>query len=105
MVRFGEDASGQEASLRAGEAFEIQLAENRTTGFHWAIEKGGEPVCELVNESFDAPPGPPGRAGTHLWQFRAARAGTADFLLHYRRPWESGIKPARVFHLRVRVTE
>ncbi len=105
MVRFQEDAHGHEANFRVGEVFEILLPETRTTGFKWLMEKGGEPVCTLVSESAEAPAGPPGKAGTHLWQFRSVQAGAATILLHHRRPWESGTAPGRVFQLQVQVTE
>jgi predicted secreted protein len=105
VTRFEEDANGREASFRVGELFEILLPETRTTGFKWVVEKGGEPVCAWVNESADAPPRPPGRAGTHLWQFRTAQAGMATILLQYRRPWESGAEPGRVFQMQIRVAE
>ena len=105
MTRFEEGANGQEASFHAGELFEVFLSETRTTGFKWVVERGGEPVCALAGESTDAPPGPPGRAGTHLWQFRAAQAGFATIRLVYRRPWESSAEPGRVFQMQIRVTE
>jgi predicted secreted protein len=105
MVRFGEDAHGQEASFHKGDLFEILLAETRATGFKWVIERGGEPVCALVSESADAPAGPPGLAGTHLWQFRAAQVGTAAIILHSRRAWETDAPPGRVFQLQVAVTD
>ena len=105
MNRFEEDASGREASLRVGELFEISLSETRTAGFKWVVEKGGEPVIALAGESTEAAPGPAGGAGTHIWQFRAAQAGTATLLLRHRRPWESGQAAGRVFQMQIRVAE
>jgi predicted secreted protein len=105
MARFEENANGREVSLRVGEVFEICLPETRTTGFKWAVEKGGGPVCALVGEFADAPAGPPGRAGMHLWQFRATQAGTATILLHHRRSWESGVAPGRIFQIHIQATE
>jgi predicted secreted protein len=105
MARFEEDANDRQVSLRVGEVFEIHLRETRTTGYEWAVEKGGEPVCALVSESAEAPAGPPGRAGTHLWQIRAAQTGKATILLHQRRPWESGIAPGRIFQIHIQATE
>jgi predicted secreted protein len=104
MVRFEEDANGRDVSLRAGDEFEVSLAETRTTGFKWVVEKGGDPVCTLLSESAEAPAGPPGRAGTHTWHFRAAGAGQATIRLHHRRPWESGAEPGRIFRIQVHVT-
>jgi predicted secreted protein len=105
MVRFGEDAHGQEANFHIGDLFEIFLVETRTTGFKWFVERGGEPVCALVSESAEAASGPPGRAGTHLWQFRAVQAGTTTIILHSRRTWETGAAPGRVFELQINASE
>jgi len=104
MVQLDENTNGQGVNLRAGDLFEIRLAETRTTGFKWIVAEAGEAVCELVEESAEAPAGPPGRAGMHRWQFRAARPGEAKILLHYRRPWEKDAEPGRVFQVRIRVT-
>ena len=105
MARFEEDANGRQVNLRLGEVFEICLPETRTTGYKWAIEKGGEPVCALLSESANAPAEPPGRAGTHLWNFRVAQAGAATILLHLIRPWESGVGPGRIFQIQIQATE
>jgi predicted secreted protein len=103
MVRFEEEANGREVDLRVGDEFEVSLPETRTTGFKWMVEKGGDPVCTLVSESSEAPAGPPGRGGTHLWHFRAAGEGQATIVLHHRRPWESDVEPGRVFQIQVHV--
>jgi predicted secreted protein len=105
MARLDETANGRESKFRVGELFEIVLAETRTTGFKWAIEKSGKPVCALVSESSEAPGGPPGQAGTHFWQFRAAQIGSTTIVLHSRRAWEARAEPARVFQLQVEVAE
>jgi predicted secreted protein len=105
MVRFGEDAHGQETSFHKGDLFEILLPETRTTGFKWVVERGGEPVCVLVSELAEAAPGTPGKAGTHLWQFRAVQVGKATIVLHSRRAWETDAPPGRAFQLQVAVTD
>lgn len=105
MIRFEADANGRAASFRTGEMFEIVLEETRMAGFKWAVEKGGESICTLAGESSDAPAGPPGHPGTHLWQFRAVQVGTTTILLRHRRPWESGDERGRVFQLQIQVTE
>jgi predicted secreted protein len=105
MVRFDESAHGRQANFHVGDLFEICLAETRTTGFKWVVERGGEPECARVSESADTPAGPPGRSGTHVWQFRAAQVGTATIVLHSRRAWETGTAPGRVFQIQVIVTE
>ena len=102
MMKIGEDASGSAVSVTVGDSFEIALGEVRTAGFQWCFAKEGDPVCELLSESTDAPAGAAGGSGTHHWQFRVAQAGEAEIVFHHRRPWETDAEPGRVFQLKVR---
>jgi predicted secreted protein len=103
MVRFEEDANGGEATFQMDETFEICLAENRTTGFQWVTESKGEPVCELVSESAEAPSEPSGKGGTHHWHFRVVKAGRGTILLRYLRPWETEGHSEQTFQMHVHV--
>lgn len=105
MIRFEEDAHGQEISVRMNETLEISLPETRTTGFRWVAQTSGEPVCSLVSESSQPPVGPPGQPGKHVWQFRVVQRGIATIVLHYRRPWEHATAATRTFEIRVHVTD
>jgi inhibitor of cysteine peptidase len=103
MIQIDEQYNGREVSLAVGEMLEISLAENRTTGFRWDLKSKAEPVCILVKSTFEPAMGPPGRGGTHRWQFQAVRAGTAKIELEYRRPWEQNSPPGRTLKVNVQV--
>jgi inhibitor of cysteine peptidase len=103
MIRVDRSYNGREVTLAVGEVVEISLAENPTTGFRWDLEVKPEPACTLVNSTFEPATGPPGKGGTHRWQFRAARSGTGEILLEYRRPWERNTPPGQTFKLSLRV--
>jgi predicted secreted protein len=105
MILLDESAHGQDISVRLDDTFEISLPEIRTTGFRWAPETMGLPVCSLVGESSHPPVGAPGQAGTHVWRFRGVQRGTATILLHYRRPWEQATAPGRTFEIRVHIID
>jgi inhibitor of cysteine peptidase len=99
-----EDSNGTEIDLAVGETLEVLLPENRTTGFKWVLESGGEGVCVPAGDSFERGSAI-GQPGTHRWEFRAERTGSAVIKLSYQRPWEQQQTPARKFTLKVRVRD
>ena len=108
-MRAAEADAGKTLRLGVGEALELDLAENPTTGHRWRIASGGAPVLRLDADVFvpPAPAGdekrpPPGRPGRHDWTFTAVAPGRARIALEYRRPF-GGAPPARRFELDVEV--
>ena len=103
MEQLDESADGREIELAAGQEFELTLGENPTAGFRWRVTADGSPACALVRDEFRAPTeGRPGQGGSHVWQFRAARAGQCRVEMSYAR---AAGEAARNFSLRVRVKE
>jgi inhibitor of cysteine peptidase len=103
MLRVDQKSNNTETVLVVGQALEIALSENPTTGFKWELKAGGEPACIPRGHSFDASPAGIGRSGTRRWRFDAARTGTGSIELVYRRAWEQDKPPAQVFRLTIRV--
>ena len=102
MERLDESADGREIELAEGQEFELTLDENPTTGFRWRLTAGGSAACSLVGDEFRAPDkARPGQGGSHVWQFRAVRAGECRIALSYAR---AAGDAARDFQMRVRVT-
>jgi inhibitor of cysteine peptidase len=103
MMHLDETYSGRAVVLAVDGVLQITLAENRTTGFQWSVKSDSEPACMLILDESQGAAGPPGKAGTHRWQFRGVRSGTGEIELEYRRPWEKDATPSKTFRLRVRV--
>lgn len=103
MIQVDRSHNEREVTLAIGEVVEISLAENRTTGFRWELRVKPEPPCALIKSWFEPATGPPGKGGTHRWQFQAVSSGTGEIKLEYRRPWEQGKPPGQTFKLSVRV--
>jgi len=101
-MRATETAAGATLLLAEGEALELELAENPTTGHRWRISSDGAPVLRLDGDAFTAPAGPPGAAGRHAWTFPAVRRGRSRLALEYRRAF-GGAPPARRFEVQVEV--
>ncbi len=104
MVAIDDSWNGREVTLAEGDTLEVTLPENPTTGFQWSLESNGQPVCSLVDSSFEPSGGPPGAGGRHRWRFAAVRPGQAHVALAYGRPWAQAQRPSRTFAITVRVT-
>lgn len=99
-----ETWNGREIELPAGAGFEICLPEYAgATGFRWRREADGAPVCAIVAESREAPAGPPGRGGTHRWQFQTVQTGLGTIDLRRVRPGNPETV-GETFTLKVRVS-
>jgi predicted secreted protein len=56
MLSITEEANGKEIELAVGESFELQLPENRTTGYKWKELPSAEPVTTLERVKEDNVP-------------------------------------------------
>jgi inhibitor of cysteine peptidase len=103
MLHFDERSNGSEMQLNTGDTFEIVLRENPTTGFRWHLVSSGNPVCNLLDDSFETGGGSPGSGGIHSWQFQTIQEGLGKIDLVYQRSWERHKPPAQSFVLNVHV--
>ena len=103
MLQFDEHFNGNKIDLHFGEEFKIILRENPTTGFRWYPISIGEPVCTLLNNSFDLQGSSPGNSGIHSWHLQAVQEGLGKIEMAYRRLWEQARPPAQSFTLSVYV--
>ena len=106
MIKVDDSFNGREVALQTGEALEVAIAENATTGFRWYIKTKLDFLPEFQDSEPppSSPTGPPGKGGVHRFYFRATHAGTGELELEYRRSWEKQKAPARLYKLRVRVS-
>ena len=103
MLQFDDRSNGSKIELNIGENFEIILRENPTTGFRWNPISRGEPVCKLLDNSFNSGGGSPGNGGSHSWQFLAVKEGLGKIEFAYQRPWEQAKPASQSFTLTVHV--
>ncbi|HXX76903.1 MAG TPA: protease inhibitor I42 family protein [Ktedonobacteraceae bacterium] len=95
MLQFNEQADRSRIYLHVGQKFEVILQENPTTGFRWNPISSGEPVCNLLDNSFDLDENTIGSGGSHYWLFQAVKEGSGKIDLVYSRSWEQDKPPAR----------
>ena len=89
MLELDNRNNGGEVELRVGDSFELQLAENPTTGYRWTLGAPVGPILEVEGDSFAGPrQGALGAGGARVWRFRAAREGAVRLEVESRRSWE-----------------
>ena len=83
---------GGSVHIKTGEALEVRLKSNPSTGYMWYVQSGSTPLLRLVHESQTEPAKPGvGRPVFQVFRFEAKRPGEGVLLMHYVRSWE---KPA-----------
>ena len=97
-------AWNQATEVAVGGTLTVTLESNPTTGFEWALVTiTDETVLEEEGHAFMAPEAgaPLGTGGEEVWTFKALKEGESTIGMEYRRPWEQGVEPDKVFVLTV----
>jgi len=79
--------NGRSIPVALGELVALQLPENPTTGYRWAVETAGS--LTLVADSFAAGNARPGVGGVRRFEWRVTTPGTHELRLVHRREWEA----------------
>lgn len=79
---------GKTFTVRNGDVIIINLAENPSTGYEWAIDKIDSNALELQNSEFSLPENAGlGGGGERIFTFRTKATGTTRLQLKEWRPW------------------
>ncbi|MES2819863.1 MAG: protease inhibitor I42 family protein [Pseudomonadota bacterium] len=91
--------------LNGGQTLILSLPSNPSTGYRWQLLDAAAPTLRSLGpEVYSAEEtGLVGSGGRSTWRFQAADAGEARLLLHYLRPWETGVAPAETFDCLIQV--
>jgi inhibitor of cysteine peptidase len=91
----GAGAADRILTLAVGQQAAIELEENPSTGYRWAVDSGASSnlsILHIKDLGFSENAGGRrllGAPGIHRWSVEAVRAGSASVTLVYRRPWEA----------------
>jgi inhibitor of cysteine peptidase len=90
-------AADQTLKLAVGQPATIELEENPSTGYGWAIDAQASSNLSILriddrgfSHNADGKP-LPGAPGVHRWNVQATSPGNASITFVYRRPWESSV--------------
>ena len=99
-----EEDAGSTVQLSVGEAMEVVLDGNPTTGFSWETAAADASVLRQLGEpGFEPDTELLGSGGTFTFRFEAVASGQTLLQLVYLRPWETAVQPAKTFEVTVTV--
>lgn len=85
---------GQFTVKTDGNAMEIALYSNPTTGYEWTASSEDEEAVKIVSDEFregEHAAGIAGAGGVQVFHLEALKEGTSDVKIMYARPWENRI--------------
>lgn len=92
--------SGETLRLAPGASMTIQVPENVTTGYSWAIDDPASSnldILSIADLGHKRGAKRVGAAGTHAWAITARSPGRATLALVYRRPWDESVAARRSY--------
>ena len=101
VLEVGEADNGGTVKTVIGQRLHVTLPGNITTGFAWEVLKtegtSVAPVGKVAYEQSNRLPHVVGSGGRYVAAFVALRPGVTKVEMGYRRSWEKGVPPAKVF--------
>jgi len=85
--------NGKSVQAHAGDTIVIQLDENASTGYTWAVNKTDTTVLMLQSSTYTSSGNLPGSGGTRVFTFLAKNPGTVHLQLKY---WRSFVGDASI---------
>jgi predicted secreted protein len=101
-----EEDSGQTVTMGVGDALQIVLRENRSTGYLWSVVTNDESILTLSGEpEYAVDSDAEGAGGTVTYLFEAVAPGTSALRMVNAFQQETAVEPADLFELTVIVAE
>jgi len=101
---FGEKDNGALVQIARGAKITIELNENPTTGYRWAISSIDKVFLVPEGDEFLPPEQKsPGAGGLRRFLFRAKDAGSTVLTLINKRAWQSDDQAISTFKLAIRI--
>jgi inhibitor of cysteine peptidase len=88
MLLIIEKDNEQTVNVCLGESVRINLPENATTGYRWAIDSYDEEFIEAIATEPRYPANATGSGGEVAFIFRSKKIGTGKIVLKHWRHWE-----------------
>lgn len=103
MLSITETENGRTVDIRLGESVRINLPENATSGYRWAIDHFNKSVLEPVAAEPQYQASGVGSGGLVAFVFKGKKAGSGEVTLKYWRHWEGDASVINRFHIRLHV--
>jgi inhibitor of cysteine peptidase len=104
VITLTEADQGKTVTVRPGQSVVVQLAENPTTGFRWALAQGNEEIVTLRDSNYVMAPGAGiGGGGQRTFTFEARKPGSVQLQLKLWREWEGEPSVLQRFNVTIEV--
>ena len=84
-----------------GEAFEISLRGNPSTGYRWEPQFDST-LLSLIDRRYQSAQRKTGSAGLEILNFRALKAGKTEIAVILKRQWEKDIAKKEIFEILIK---
>jgi inhibitor of cysteine peptidase len=101
MLAIDHTQNNGNAEVHVGDSFQVQLAENPTTGYRWHIKSFGDPALRIIDDSFAASQGGYGGGGMRHWTFEADHPAVVPLCFELKRSWQP--QSVEIFNVTVNV--
>lgn len=98
---FTSGDSGTTIQANLGDTMTIQLPENPTTGFRWAIQDADDSILDLQSSDYKTAQPGVGGGGQRTFTFGVKAAGTTDLQLKEWREWEGDRSITQRFNITI----
>ena len=103
MLLIVEKDNGRTVDIRLGESVRVNLPENATTGYRWAIDRYDEEFIEAVATEPHYTANAIGSGGEVEFIFKGKKIGSGEIMLKQWRHWEGDSSITSRFRLRLNV--
>ncbi len=101
-VTLTQEDKGRSIAVAVGQTIAINLRENPSTGFRWAMEQGNDKILEPLAATYVQEPGSTvGQGGVRIWEFKAAKEGSVRLAFKLWRAWEGDASLAERFDVMI----
>jgi inhibitor of cysteine peptidase len=102
VIFVSEKDNRRNIEVPVGEALDISLEENPTTGFKWEIHAQPQDILKLAADDFElGMASGVGGGGVRRFRFEAIKHGQGTIYLRYCRSWEKAEKFTKEFTLNI----
>jgi inhibitor of cysteine peptidase len=101
MVQVSERENGNTVTLTVGDALEILLESNPSTGYQWVVDKLGSAVLKQGEPGVAGAGGAIGASSKEVLRFEAVASGQTVVNLNYRRPFGKAATPTKSYRLNI----
>lgn len=103
MLMISESDNGRTVDVRVGESVRINLPENATTGYRWAIDRYDEEFIGALATEPRYTANAIGSGGQVAFIFQSKKVGTGEIVLKHWRHWEGDSSVTNRFRIRLNV--